>query len=329
MKYVRPSIKQPKIIQAFRRSLETLAGNLHLLLFPLLLDLFFLFGRRILVSDLMTSWIGAVVFPSSTSPDVLESWHTLSQQLLKLIANFSLTGFLRSYPIGVPSLLANRSMANNPLGDFVSIQAKNGFEVILWIVVFSLIGFVLGAFYLLQIGNATQGKRFKEIFSNLWIKLSNLFTIPVLSAMAFFILFMPAVFVISIISNWIPGFGSIAHFFLTLLLISRITPIIFSAHDIILYETPIVKAVRESVKTVRPTNGKTSFFILIAFLLSTGTDRLWQIPADNSWMLLVSIFGHAIITTLLFIASFQFYIDARQCVLESTLSETEQAQSMN
>ena len=329
MKYVLPSKNQPKIIQSFKRSLDTLSGNIHLLILPLLLDLLFLFGKRILVSDIIASWIDAVILPPSTSPEVLESWSTLSQQILKIIAGFSLTGFLRSFPIGVPSLLAFRPMVSNPSGAFASLQAQSSLEIFLWQTFFSLIGFVLGAFYLLQIGIATQGKPFKEIFTNLINKLSNLFTIPVFSIISFLIIFIPALFIIGIISNFVPFFGSVGYFLLTLFFISRITPIIFSAHDIILYENPIVVAIRESIKTVRPTNGKTSIFILIAFLVSIGTNRLWQIPADNSWMLLVSIFGHAIVTTLIYIASFQFYIDARQCVLESTISSTEHAQLMN
>ena len=329
MKYVQLAKNQPKIIEAFRRSLATLSGNIYLLLFPILLDLFFLFGKRILVSNIISSWINAIVFPPSTSPELLESWSTLSQQYLKMIADFSLTGFLRSYPIGVPSLLAFRPMAVNPSGAFASIQTQSSIEMFLWLVLFSLIGFVLGAFYLLQIGNAAQGKHFKDIFRNFVNKLANLFTIPVISAITFMVIFLPAVFIISIIANLVPFFGNVGYFLLTLFLINRITPVIFSAHDIILYENPIVTAVKESIRTVRPTNSKTSFFILIAFLFSIGTNYLWQIPTDNSWMLLVSIFGHALVTTLIFIASFQFYIDARQCVLESTLYESEQAQSMN
>lgn len=320
---------QPKIIEAFRRSFVTLSGNMYLLLFPILLDLFFLFGKRILISDIVSSWINAIVFPSSTSPELLESWSTVSQLYLKSVADFSLTGFLRSFPIGVPSLLAFRQMAVNPSGAFASIQAQSSVEILLWLVLFSFIGFVLGAFYLLQIGNAAQGKQFKDIFRNLVNKLAHLFTIPVISGISFMVIFLPAVFIISLISRLAPFLGNVAYFLLTLFLISRITPVIFTAHDIILYENPIATSVRESIRTVRPTNSKTSFFILIAFLFSIGTNYLWQVPADDSWMLLVSIFGHALVTTLIFIASFQFYIDARQCVLESTLSESEQTQSMN
>ena len=67
---------------------------------------------------------------------------------------------------------------------------------------------------------------------------------------------------------------------------------------------------------------KTSSFLFLVLLVSYITNFLWQIPEDGSYMLLVSILGHAVVSTILWIASFHFYEDARNCVHRSIVEET-------
>jgi len=52
-----------------------------------------------------------------------------------------------------------------------------------------------------------------------------------------------------------------------------------------------------------------SMFVLSVFLLSRGLSYLWMVPASDSWLLLVGIFGHAFISTTLLAASFVYYRD--------------------
>jgi hypothetical protein len=61
---------------------------------------------------------------------------------------------------------------------------------------------------------------------------------------------------------------------------------------------------------------------MLAILTTYATNFLWQIPKQDSWMLIVSILGHALVTTILYVASFHYYIDAHNCVRESLISET-------
>lgn len=321
-----PSRKQPKILQAFKLSYQTLSKHVYLLLFPIFLDLFFLFGKRLLISDWATRWVDKVVIPPAASTDVATAWAEISLELLQLLANFSLTGFLRSYPIGVPSLLAFRPMASNPFGAFQTSQVQSSGQIVLLILIFSLIGFVLGSAFLILNGMAVKGQSIKDSLIDLKSRLLALFIIPMLSLAVFTVIFIPALLVISIISSLIPLFGSIGYFVLSLVLISRITPLIFTPHDIILFDRPFNLATKESVKTVLPTNGKTSFFLLLAFFATYASNLLWQVAKEDSWIMGVSIMGHAIVTTLIFLASFHFYIDARTSVLESTKGEAETPQ---
>jgi hypothetical protein len=122
---------------------------------------------------------------------------------------------------------------------------------------------------------------------------------------------------ISIFSAILPILGSLGYFLLSLGVISALIPLFFTAHEILLTGSSFVIAAKNSIRTVRPTNGKTSIFLMIAFVATYATNFLWQIPKQDSWMLIIAILGHALVTTIFYVASFHFYIDARNCVRES------------
>lgn len=322
MRFVLPAKKQPKVIDAFKAGYSTLSSHLYLLLFPILLDVFFLFGKRLLIADQVKAMFSNVTLPSSLSTEMLNSWDEVSSLAFEIFKNFSLTAFLRSFPIGVPSLLAYRPMEVNPLGTFSTVQVASPGSTIVYILGFSLIGFLLGTLYLWLIRNSVLDKSSTQTPDRLPQQLISLFTIPVfVFSLGIFVL-LPIIFLISIFNSFLPILGTLGYFLLSLGIISSAIPLFFTPHEILLSGSNFVNSAKESIRIVRPTNGKTSIFIMLAYLATYATNLLWQIPKDDSWMLAVSILGHALVTTLIFVASFHFYIDARDCVRDSIITET-------
>ncbi|MDD2522199.1 MAG: hypothetical protein PHW11_05210 [Anaerolineaceae bacterium] len=321
MRFVIPAKKQPKVFDAIKRGYATLSNHIYLLLFPIGLDLFFLFGERLLITNQVQAMIDGIIFPPGTGAEMLQSWEELSAGLLELLKNFSLTAFLRSFPVGIPSLLAFRPMEVSPLGDFATVQVQSLGGSMLYILGFSLIGFLLGALFFLLIRNTVHGNDLSipRKFPN---QLLSLVAIPIVIFLFTFFIISPILLLISVFNSILPFLGTIGYFFLSLGLISLGIPLFFTAHEILLSGSSFVAAARKSIETVRPTNGKTSIFLMLAFLGTYATNFLWQIPHDGSWMLIVSILGHALVTTIFLIASFHFYIDAQNCVRESLLTTT-------
>ncbi|MCK9245486.1 MAG: hypothetical protein M0P11_00850 [Anaerolineaceae bacterium] len=322
MRFAVPAKKQPKVFTAIKAGFDTLSTHAYLLLFPILLDIYFLFGRRLLVTAQVEEMIQAVVLPPETTADMLNSWQELSTATITTFKHFSLTAFLRSYPLGIPSLLAFRPLALNPLGAASSTQVGSAGAAFLYILVFSLIGIVLGALFLTAIRMAVQKKSSDAVSSQFLRQLWSLFVLTFVLVLAGIFVLTPALLLISVFSAALPILGSVGYFFLSLIVISTTIPVFFTAHDIILYGNKFGKAARESIGVVRPTNGKTSLFIFMAIFTTYAANFLWHIPADDSWMLIISILGHGLVTTIFFIASFHFYIDARACVRESLTAET-------
>jgi len=65
MRFVIPAKKQPKVFDAIKAGYDTVSGNVYLLLFLIVLDFFFLFGKRLLVAKQLERMIGDVTLPTS------------------------------------------------------------------------------------------------------------------------------------------------------------------------------------------------------------------------------------------------------------------------
>ena len=322
MRFIIPAKKQPKVLDAIKAGYDTLSTHVYLLLFPILLDIFFLFGKRLSIANQSERMISGITLPSSASTEVLKSWEELTTSLLVSFKNFSLTAFLRSFPIGIPSLLAYRPLEVNPLGAFSTIQVESYASTLLYILGFSLIGFLLGSLFLSVVRNSVENKTSIHDLEQLPHQLLPLFALPVVALLLSVFILTPALFLISIFNSFLPILGALGYFLLSLGLISAAIPLFFTAHEILLTGNNFVTAARDSIRTVRPTNGKTSIFLMLAFIATYATNYLWQIPKENSWMMIISILGHALVTTIFIVASFHFYIDARNCVRDSLITDT-------
>ncbi len=87
-------------------------------------------------------------------------------------------------------------------------------------------------------------------------------------------------------------------------------PLFFSPHGIIAHHKTMWESTLESIRLSRATLPTTGLLILVFVLISEGLNVLWNIPEDQSWFLMIGIFGHAFITAALLAASFAYYKDA-------------------
>ena len=325
MKVMLPFEKQPKIFAAFRAGYETASKHLYLILFPIVLDLFLLFGFRITIVELMQDVIQRFVLPPSATADLVASWEVLKSQSLEFFRYFSLTAFLRSFPVGIPSLLSVASFERNPLGEYQFIHLQEPGTIFLVILAASLIGlfFAYLLFRLTARATAIQSGPPESILEPRsfvsWL------LIPIVSIIFAFLVVLPAMLMISLIGAFLPIFTSIGYFFLTVAIISLLLPVFFTPHLIILEKLTLPQALAASFRTVRITNAKSTNFLFLAILVSYLTNMLWRIPSEDSWMLLIGIFGHALISIVILAASFHYIIDARKNVREFTeiqMSET-------
>lgn len=320
-----PFQKQPKIFAAFKSGYETVSKHFYLALFPIVLDLFLLFGFRITIVELMQDLIQRFVLPPSATADLAASWEVLKLETIEFFRYFSLTSFLRSFPVGIPSLFSVAAFEQNPLGEYQFIQLQEPGAIFLIVLASTLVGLLLAYLLYRLIARVTDSQSVQTESILERRSLVSWLLIPVVTLALFLLVVFPAVIMISLIGALLPIFTSIGYFFITVGLITILLPVFFTPHLIVLEKLTLPQAIAASFRTVRLTNAKSTSFLFLAILASYLTNMLWRIPSDDSWMLLVGVLGHALISILVLAASFHYIIDARKNVrefIEIQMSET-------
>jgi len=328
MKVMLPYQKQPKIFAAYKAGFETVSKHLYLVLFPMVLDLFLLFGFRVTIVELMRDVIQRFVLPSSATADLIASWEVLKSQTIEFFRYFSLTSFLRSFPVGIPSLFSVAAFEQNPLGEYQFIHLQQPGAIFGVILGATLLGLLFAYFLYRLTARATDAKSLPAESILERRSLISWLLIPVVTIALFSLVIFPAIIMISFIGVLLPIFTSIGYFFLAIGLITLLLPVVFTPHLIVLEKLNLPQALVASFRTVRLTNAKSTSFLFLAILASYLTNMLWRIPSDDSWMLLISIFGHALISIIILTASFHYILDARKSIrefIEIQMSETDLA----
>jgi hypothetical protein len=303
----------PSLIKALMAGFDATSGNVGTILFCVTLDLFLWLGPRLgLGRAFQEVFSQSVALAEFQEPQVYE-------RIQETLSGFNLFGALRSFPIGVPSLMAGRIVAEGPGGVPYAWQVPNISSALgLWLVL-TVLGLVAGSLYFIIVAQAALSER---------VSLRTAFvqwpgtTLQILLLTAgwfalFLMFFVPFTCLFSILLMGGFGFETVA-VILTLvfagLVIWLLIPLFFSPHGIVVNQRKAWVSVRESVRLTRLTLPSTTLLLLSLVLLSQGLDILWNIPPLDSWWTLVGIIGHAFVTTSLLAASFIYYRDADRWV---------------
>jgi hypothetical protein len=303
----------PSLMKALMAGFDAISSHVGLISFSILLDLALWFGPRLRLTQLFKATLTQPLnVPEMQNPDLVERLKTFLQ-------DFNLFSVFRTYPVGIPSLMASRSPAEAPFGKLATWDLLSpGGALSLWLLL-TIIGLVAGTLYFSLVAQAALVGKITwhqavgqwpwacaqvALLAILWFTLLLIVLLP-------FSCFLSAL----LLSGF--GLGQIALLAILVLggvLIWLLIPLVFSPHGIFVYRYPVWASVKESVRLTRMTLPSTSMLFLVIILLSEGLDVLWNMPAERSWFMLVGIIGHAFITTSLLAASFVYYNDAGQWV---------------
>lgn len=305
--------EKPRIIQALLSGFNTIANKPHLILLPVTLDLFLWFGPGWRVDAFFQPFLQALKnIPGLENPEyagLMESYFVLWQEMIE---NFNLAVALRTFPVGVPSLMISKTSFINPVGRPAIFNMATNVQVIgLWIT-FLLVGFFLGSIYFHSISKNVIDTGISKDSGNLFRSFLQILLMPILLVIILLILSIPMMFLITLLTMISPG---ISQFFLMVagvIILWIIMPLIFTPHSVFLYDQNLITAMMTSISVVRVSMGKTAWFILLSFVLMQGMDYLWRSPAVDTWFLMIGILGHAFIVTAVIAASFHYFIDATE-----------------
>jgi hypothetical protein len=245
-----------------------------------------------------------------------------SRQLwTSLLEEFNLLFGLRTYPVGVPSLMISQGSISNPLGGPMILELTSARAASLFLLFTIVVGIALGSLYFSLVARSTD-KRISALNWQVFLRMTGQSALlSIFLVFLLFILGLPAMCLITSIMLFLPALGTLPFMIFGLLFIWVLLPLVFTPHGIFLGEMKTPKSIMTSIKFVRASMSGTGFFFILIILIGYGMDLLWSTPGTQSWMMLVGILGHGFISSGLLAASFVFYRDGLSWLSEMIRSK--------
>jgi hypothetical protein len=303
----------PSLVGSLMAGFDAIANHFDLVVIPVLFDLFLWFGPHLRLGKLLEGLIAEFFTqPGMGASDTSELIRMSTEFWRQVAQNFNLFAILRSYPIGVPSLLAGSQPVVNPLGLPVAWDLSALWQaMVLWLL-FSLVGLGAGTLYFSMISQAALSGRVSwQTAIQRWPWEAGQVLLLALSWLVFLlILSIPASCLVSTIVLTGMNLGGFALFIFTAMGIYILFPLLFTPHGIFANHSPLRASIQSSLRITRLSLPKTALFVAAVLLIDAGFTLLWQMPAADSWLALIGVIGHAFIVTGLIAASFVYYRDA-------------------
>jgi hypothetical protein len=303
------AITAPRLIPTFVSGFNSIANHIYLILFPLALDLFLWLGPLIRIKNLVQPVIERTiqdmssVYPSET----IQMMQATKDAILQFFEHFNLLFTLRTFPIGVPSLILGIAPLDNPIRHLTINEVSSSTIALVIVIVCLLVGLIVGSIYFGLIALVANGKPLNFDVTQFLNQIKTSLVYFLLVVLLAIGLALPVICLSSSIAAFLPSLGSIPFFIIGLILVWLLLPFVFSPHGIFAGQQTAFGSIGTSIRLVRKYLPGTGLFFLIAILLSQGLDMLWATPAENDWLILVGILGHAFISSGVLAASFVYY----------------------
>jgi hypothetical protein len=297
---------------------NAIAGQIHLILFPVVIDLLLWFGPLVRVKNLLMPLMIRASEISGTAygeqgAEIIKSSNELWAALLE---GFNLLFGIRSYPIGVPSLMISQGAQHNPLGALRVIEVNSINNAVFMVLGLSIMGILVGSLYFILVARAANKESEPLSISSFFRSAGQSMVLSLILMMALIALGFPAMCLISSLVLFLPGLGTLPFMVIGLVLVWVMLPMSFSPHGIFLGGMNASRSIMTSFKLVRSLMAGSGMFLIMVILLSYGLDSLWATPGVESWVLLVGIFGHGFISCGLLASTFIFYRDGLKWLAE-------------
>ena len=316
----------PRLMTAMIAGFNAVANHVYLILPPILLDVFLWLGPRLSLERILSPIIAdmTATFEQLGSPDLTQTMAASIDLWKEFAQQFNFFSLLRTLPVGIPSLMAGNVNPATPLGGYPRLEINSTTGLLLIGLLMAIFGLMLGCYYFSSVSRASvKPATGANLWCNSW-QAGQTILLTLLSLALVLTLAIPGMLIISVLTFVNPALATGALLVAALFGMWFLIPLIFSPHGIYTRQQNAVTSMLTSARLVRYFMPNVSLFILIAFLLSQGLNRLWLVPPADSWLMLIGIAGHAFISTALLAASFIFYRNA-SAWLEETLAKAAQA----
>ncbi|MGB9673680.1 MAG: hypothetical protein ACPL3P_06040 [Anaerolineales bacterium] len=304
------SLKPPNLIKSFKEGFDAIANHIGLLLFPLGLDLFLWLGPHWRISRLIEQMLQTMAQVSGGGQtDLLrlgqEFWKTAAERI-------NIFALLRTYPVGIFSLMAGVQPVDTPFGKPIEFQVDSIFILFLAWIILTLVGIACGTIFFSAVAQAAlEGKlNWLELITSwftrfIQVALLSMFWVTIIALIS-----MPSSCLISVFALSNVSISQFAILIILGLLVWLLFPLLLSPHGIFYKKENVWKSIKQSVRITRFTFPTTTLLFLMVIVINQGLDIVWRLPKETSWFMVIGIAGHGFITSGLLAATFVYYRDA-------------------
>lgn len=310
-----------RLARALMRGFETVGAQPALIILPIAFDLFYWLGPRLTLESLVKpllstlndpNFIGSLGSdPSGTSQNMIATYQEAITEVGKAFNAFAARPL---FPLGMPSLYSFFHDGATPIP--ASVAAPNDLgQVMVVALVSTVISLVAMAFYMGIIANqvSTGHLNIPLLMAKLpryALSLAGLVVFVVGVAIA-------GAFVLSFGAGILMIFGLDAALLLVQLVgvvfslwLATIT--CFTMFTVFLCDCTLLQAFRQTLRVLRVHLRSLMLLGLIVLVIIFLLSQLWERPAGDTWMPLISIIAQAVVSTALVVSAFSFYRDCYQ-----------------
>jgi hypothetical protein len=317
----------PSLMKSLMAGFDVISNHIALLLFSVVLDLLLWVGPQVKIVKIFEPLFRQVdLLPDTESAGMMDLLRVGAERI-------NLLSVLRSFPVGIPSLLAGRSPIDTPLeSNPIILQLSTISNAAgIWILLI-ISGVAFGTLYFSMVAQAALDDELnlRQALSRWPRNFGQVLLLTIFWYLIISFFFLPLTCLLSVllmVGIGVTQFPLIIALFFGALVIWLLIPLFFSPHGIFAYRKPMWESIVKGIRLSRMTFSTTGLLILVVILLSAGLDILWNVPSDSSWLLIIGIAGHAFITAGLLAATFIYYRDADRW-LEELLVKREANQAI-
>jgi len=300
--------EQPRLFGSLLAGFNSVANHAWVILLPLVIDLLLWFTPRLRVDQLVLPTLQKALEQSQQiSGTDIETMTLVGDYFRTILENFNLGGAIRSYPIGVPSLMAGLGPSKTPFGEIQVIQVASVGIATLICVGLIFLGLILGGIFFYQIVGITRDPNTPTLEHTIFWKIGQTLIMTFGLFLVSLIVLIPGMLIISLITLISPLLGQLSIFLYLFLIFWFIVPWFYAYHGIFVFGLNAFRSALLSLQVGRVFIAKTATLIMLIFLISQGLTLLWLTPPPSSWLMLLGIIGHAIVSAGLFSTSVIYY----------------------
>src|SRR5512135_978109 len=294
----------PGIFGSLRAGFDVIAAHVTVILVPLALDLLLWLGPRLSMDRFVQPGLrqfGSLAATAGLKPEDVQNTLDMSA---KFFQAFNLLGILRTFPVGIFSLMSGVMPTQTPWGAPPVLEVTSAYELLAWAFLLTLVGWILGGLYFLWVSALAIPDGSPEERPSLGRVVVQTVLYAFIWSVFFWVVGLPVMLLLDALFmiNTVLGEGVLL--LLGFVSIWLVVPIFFSPHGIYARKQNALNSILSGFQLTRFTLPTSSLFVLTVFLLGVGLNFLWSKPTNDSWLVLVGIFGHAFITTALLASSF-------------------------